>query len=187
MQNYISLLLVTLFLLLNTRCYSLLFLKLVCVFLLHFLLFLLQVNLIEITHFNLSRLVFYYKYFKGLSGNPSRVSSQQQQQHYSKALSGNPSRVLQQQQQNYCTITHLNLTLIAGALGSHKGVNLPDSSVDLPALSERDISDIKFGLEQKIDMIFASFIRHVDCRGYPRGVCIPVPHPSKSLNGRLNK
>lgn len=47
-------------------------------------------------------------------------------------------------------------------LGENKGVNLPNVKVNLPALAKKDIADLKFGCEQGIDFVAASFIRKGD-------------------------
>lgn len=46
-----------------------------------------------------------------------------------------------------------------GLLKNKKGVNVPGVSVNLPGLTDKDKSDVKFGIEQGVDFIAASFVR----------------------------
>lgn len=47
----------------------------------------------------------------------------------------------------------------SGPIKDHKGVNIPGAKLNLPALTQKDIDDIEFGIKKGIDMIAASFVR----------------------------
>ena len=47
-----------------------------------------------------------------------------------------------------------------GPLKSNKGVNLPNSELSLPALTEKDVKDAVFAIEQGVDWIALSFVRY---------------------------
>ncbi|WP_196885628.1 pyruvate kinase [Aureivirga sp. CE67] len=49
--------------------------------------------------------------------------------------------------------------LRGGSLKSKKGVNLPNTKISLPALTEKDIKDANFAVEQGVDWIALSFVR----------------------------
>ncbi len=47
-----------------------------------------------------------------------------------------------------------------GPLKSKKGVNLPNTNISLPALTEKDIKDAVFAIKQEVDWIALSFVRY---------------------------
>jgi pyruvate kinase len=49
-----------------------------------------------------------------------------------------------------------------GPLRSKKGVNLPNTNISLPALTEKDIEDAIFACEQNVDWMALSFVRNAD-------------------------
>lgn len=56
----------------------------------------------------------------------------------------------------YCKVIN------GGKVSNNKGVNVPNLKLSLPSLTEKDISDIKFGIENGFDYIAASFIRKAE-------------------------
>ena len=51
---------------------------------------------------------------------------------------------------------------VGGELSSRKGINLPDSEIQAPALTEKDEADLIVGLEAGVDFVALSFVRHGD-------------------------
>ena len=70
--------------------------------------------------------------------------------------------------------------LVGGKVSNHKGINLPGVAVSVPALSEKDIEDLRFALHLTVDFIALSFVRNGadadDVRKIMReeGVMLPV-------------
>lgn len=67
-----------------------------------------------------------------------------------------------------------------GTVKSKKGVNIPGIKLSLPALTDRDKADIKFGIENDIDFVAASFVRKADD-------VIELRNYMDSLNGTRTK
>lgn len=53
------------------------------------------------------------------------------------------------------------MVTLGGILSSKKGLNLPDTKISLPALTEKDLIDLEFIIEQKCDWVALSFVRSV--------------------------
>lgn len=61
---------------------------------------------------------------------------------------------------NECTETDILCTVVSGGfINSRKGVNVPYIHLDMPYMSEKDEADLKFGIEQDVDFVAASFVR----------------------------
>jgi len=59
-----------------------------------------------------------------------------------------------------CTKTDIICTVIlGGAVGNHKGINIPAVAIDMPYMSSDDKADIIFGIENGVDFVAASFVR----------------------------
>lgn len=59
------------------------------------------------------------------------------------------------------TDTVKTVVVNGGILLSHKGVNLPNTKVSLPCLTEKDLKDLDFALEHNVDWVALSFVRTV--------------------------
>ena len=56
----------------------------------------------------------------------------------------------------HCTV------LNGGVLGDTKGINVPGVEINLPSITQQDIDDIRFGIENDVDFIAASFVRKAE-------------------------
>ncbi|MFD4091973.1 pyruvate kinase [Streptomyces albidoflavus] len=54
------------------------------------------------------------------------------------------------------------IVIEGGIISDHKGINLPGAAVNVPALSEKDIEDLRFALRMGCDLVALSFVRDAE-------------------------
>lgn len=73
-------------------------------------------------------------------------------------------RILLNDGKSEVTVTHVTGTtvttevVVGGLLISHKGINVPDSTLTVGAMTEKDKEDARFGIKQGVDMVALSFV-----------------------------
>eukprot|EP00667_Euglena_gracilis_P006075 EG_transcript_6124 len=72
-----------------------------------------------------------------------------------------------------------------GRLGSRKGVGIPGVRLGLPALSEKDRRDIQFAAEERLDFLFASFIRRPEHVTEIQRVAAEAGHPELQVIAKI--
>lgn len=78
-------------------------------------------------------------------------------------------------------------TLYGGILSSNKGVNLPNTKISLPCLTEKDLIDLEFILTQPVNWIALSFVRspkdikdlrrRIDAKNHPAKIIAKIEKP----------
>lgn len=84
------------------------------------------------------------------------------------------------------------LVLFGGVLSSNKGVNLPNTNISLPCLTEKDLVDLEFILTQPVHWIALSFVRtgkdlkdlrkRIEAKGHPAKIIAKVEKPEAIKN-----
>ena len=74
---------------------------------------------------------------------------------------------------------------VAGPISSHKGCNVPGVKLSMPFLSEKDEADIRFGCQNNVDFIFASFTRRPADINAIRKICIEEGNPHINIIAKI--
>ena len=74
---------------------------------------------------------------------------------------------------------------VAGPISSHKGCNVPGVKLSMPFLSEKDEADIRFGCQNNVDFIFASFTRRPADVNAIRKICIEEGKPHINIIAKI--
>ena len=72
-----------------------------------------------------------------------------------------------------------------GPIKNTKGVNIPDVKLTMPFLSEKDIADITFGIEEDIDLISLSFVRRKEDVEEVRNLVTKLGKPNITLMSKI--
>ena len=81
----------------------------------------------------------------------------------------------------HCAVTE------GGPVSNNKGISLPGMNVSVPAMSEKDISDLKFALSLGVDVIALSFVRSPSDVDLVRNVMDEVGAPHLPVIAKLEK